>query len=54
MAESYLYAVDSKFIPTLTLFGLRSKMQGVTVDEDGAFSARPFDPCHFVHALKGL
>jgi hypothetical protein len=38
MAESYLYAVDSKFIPILTLFGLRSKTQGVTVDEDGAFS----------------
>jgi len=39
MTETYRYEVDAKFIPILLLFGLRSHTQGVTVDEDGGFSA---------------
>jgi hypothetical protein len=39
VAKKYLYAVDAKFMPVLLLFGLRSKTHGVTVDEDGGFSA---------------
>jgi hypothetical protein len=39
MADRYLYAVDRRFIPLLIPFGLRAKTDGVTVDEEGLFSA---------------
>ena len=39
MADRYLYAVDRRFIPVLIPFGLRARTDGVTVDEEGLFSA---------------
>lgn len=39
MAEIYLYAVDSKFLPILALFGFRPRKNAVAVDEAGTFSA---------------
>ena len=39
MADRYLYAVDRRFVPVLIPFGLRAKTDGVTVGEQGLFSA---------------
>ena len=39
MAGRFPYAVDRRFIPVLIPFGLRAKTDGVTVDEEGLFSA---------------
>jgi hypothetical protein len=39
MTGRYLYAVDRRFIPFLIPFGLRTKTDGVTVDDGGLFSA---------------
>ncbi len=39
MTDKYLYAVDPRFIPVLIPFGLRTKADGVTLDEEGLFSA---------------
>jgi hypothetical protein len=39
MTDTYLYAVDARFIPILVLFGLRAKTDGVKVEQDGQFSA---------------
>ena len=39
MTDTFLYAVDTGFIPILVLFGLRAKTDGVTVEQDGQFSA---------------
>jgi hypothetical protein len=39
MTTNYLYEVDKRFLPVLTLLGFRPKKDGVRIAEDGRLSA---------------